>query len=383
MAHIVRARDHDICVFIGRFQFLHTEHMSVILKALEYAEFLFILVGSANQARRVDVNPFFAHERIEMIITSLPPEARGRVIFIPIEDSDYSRNDWINAVNTAVTTKAAEVVGPEAKISLIGHSKDHTSYYLKLFRQWDNIDVASSRALDATVLRDKFFSRNTATVEDMFRQSIDTQDVPVGTLNWLRDFQKLDIYRELVDEREYYRTCHARWNAESFPKSRNTVTADALIHQYGHVLLIKRGQFPQKGTWAMPGGHVDTDETIEEAALREGYEETDIKVPKIVFEKAFVGKDYFDAPRRDPRGRYVGHVFLYDLQPQAPSFDPSKSKAENQRRVRDALGLPKVYGKDDAVEARWFHTSELNRRDMFLDHYSIIRKMMAQFLNGD
>ncbi len=385
MAHITRAREHDICVFIGRFQPLHAGHMGVILKALECAEFLFILIGSASQARRPDANPFFEDERIAMLRASLPPEALERVIFIPIADSDYSRLDWVDAVNNAVNAAAATIFGArKPKISLIGHAKDHTSYYLSLFRQWDSIDVASSRPLDATLFREQFFSTDTDVVEDMFRRAIDTQDVPVGTINWLRDFQKLDIYGELVEELAYYKSCHARWDSESYPKSRNTVTADALIHQFNHVLLIKRGQFPQKGTWAMPGGHVDTDETIEDAGLREGYEETGIKVPKIIFERSFVGKDYFDAPRRDPRGRYVGHVFLYDLQPQAPAFDPSKSKAENSRRVRDALDFPKVKGMDDAADARWFHTSELNRREMFLDHYSIIRKMMAQFLNkGD
>lgn len=383
MAHITRAREHDICVFIGRFQPLHAGHMGVILKALESAEFLFILVGSANQARRPDANPFFDSERIAMLQAALPAEARERVIYIPMEDSDYSRTDWVNAVTFAVTAKAMEVVGPKASISLIGHSKDHTSFYLKLFPTWHSIDVVSSRPLDATTLRDQFFTGDEAVVENMFRTAIDNQDVPVGVLNWLRDFQKEDVYGELVEEREYYRECHARWARESWPKSRNTVTADALIHQYGHVLLIQRGQFPQKGTWAIPGGHVDTDETIEEAGLREGYEETGIKVPEIVFEKSFVGKDYFDAPRRDPRGRYVSHVFLYDLQPQAPAPDTTKSAAENKRRVRDALSLPKVRGMDDAQDARWFHVSELNRRDMFLDHYSIIKKMLAQFLKGE
>jgi len=357
--------------------------MGVILKALECAEFLFILVGSANQARRPDANPFFESERIAMLLAALPAEARERVIFIPMEDSDYSRTDWVNAVNLVVTAKAVEVLGPQARVSLIGHSKDHTSYYLKLFPQWNTIDVESSRPLDATTLRNQFFTGDKQVVENMFRSAIETRDLPVGVINWLRDFQKLDIYGELVEEMEYYRSCHRRWDSESYPKSRNTVTADALLHQSGHVLLIQRGQFPQKGTWAMPGGHVDTDETIEDAGLREGYEETGIKVPKIVFEKSFVGKDYFDAPRRDPRGRYVGHVFLYDLQPQAPAFDTTKSAAENKRRVRDALSLPKVRGMDDAADARWFHVSELNRRDMFLDHYSIIKKMLAQFLKGE
>jgi bifunctional NMN adenylyltransferase/nudix hydrolase len=384
MAHITRAREHDICVFIGRFQPLHAGHMGVILKALEYAEFLFILIGSANVARRPDANPFFAAERIEMLLASLPPEARERVIFIPMEDSDYETIDWVNAVNRAVTTEAIKIMGKlDSSISLIGHSKDHTSFYLKLFPQWNTIDVVSSRPLDATILRNQFFTGNTAVVDNMFRYAVENQDIPLGAINWLRDFQKLDVYGELVEEMEFYRSCHARWDAESWPASRNTVTGDALILQSNHVLLIQRGEFPQKGTWGMPGGHTNTNETVADSALREGYEETGIKVPKIVFEKAFVGKDYFDAPRRDPRGRYIGHVFMYHLQPSAPSYDTTKSPVENRRRVKDALSLPKVKGMDDAMGAKWWHLDDLKRSEMFLDHYSIIRKMTAQFGKGN
>lgn len=382
MAHITRAREHDICVFVGRFQPLHSGHMGVVLKALECAEYLFLLVGSANQARRPDANPFFASERIEMFMAALPAEAKSRVILIPMEDSDYSTVDWVNAVNLAVMSRAVEVTGKmEPRVALIGHAKDHTSFYLKLFPQWNSIDVVSTRELDATNLREAFFSTNPEVVENMFRRAREYNDIPVGVQNWMRDFQKQDIYGELVEELAYYKSCLARWERESYPKSRNTVTGDALITQASHVLLIQRGQFPQKGTWAMPGGHTDTDETIYDSALREGYEETGIKVPKIVFEKAFVGQDYFDAPRRDPRGRYVGHVFHFDLKPQAPAYDPSKSPVENRRRVKDALALPKVKGMDDATDARWFHLSELRRENMFLDHFSIIRKMTAKLTN--
>jgi bifunctional NMN adenylyltransferase/nudix hydrolase len=94
-----------------------------------------------------------------------------------------------------------------------------------------------------------------------------------------------------------------------------------------------------------------------------------------------VAKEYFDAPRRDPRGRYIDHTFLFDLRPQAPAFDSRLTKAANQRRVKDALDLPSVKGLDDAKDARWWHVSELDRSVMFLDHFAIIQTMLARLPN--
>jgi bifunctional NMN adenylyltransferase/nudix hydrolase len=377
-----RAREQDICVFIGRFQPLHSGHLAVIMAALEYAEFLILVVGSAYQPRRPDANPFFFQERVQMILAALPREVRERVIIIPQADSNYDVSAWNADVYRAVNEKA-RLIRDNAKISLIGHAKDHTSYYLKLFPQWSSIDVASARELDATVLRNHYFDPDPDAVDAMFRQTLDRQDLPVGVVNWLREFQKTDAYAEQVDEMEFYRAAHARWARESFPTCRTTVTGDALIEQADWVLLIQRDQYPQKGTWAMPGGHLENNETVQDCALREGYEETGIAVPKLIFERSLIGQDYFDEPRRDPRGRYITHTFYYRLNPPAPSYDPRKSAVENRARIERALDLPEVRGLDDARDAKWWHKSEIDtpamRSQMFLDHAAIINKMIAKY----
>ncbi len=386
MAHIASAsRDHDICVFIGRFQPPHAGHMGVINEALKVSPYVIIPIGSANQPRRPDANPFFHRERQEMFELAMPAEWKDRVSFVPIEDSAYNISEWTENVYSAVTKRADEIISlhESRRISLIGHAKDHSSFYLKLFPRWGSIDVPSQRVLDATHIREAFFSADKDVVENMFKGMLEREDMPVGVHNWLRDFQKLDVYGDLVEEMEFYRRARRVWENESWPGSRNTVTADALIHQSGYVLLIQRGEYPYKGCWAMPGGHLNTDESIQDCALREGYEETGIKVPKIVFERSLVAQEYFDSPRRDPRGRYIDHTFLYDLKPQAPAYDTTKSRAENQRRVRDALALPRVKGMDDAAHAKWWHVSELKPEMMAFDHYSIIRKMLTHLPTED
>ena len=383
MAQFVRrARENDICVFIGRFQPLHAGHMGVILKALEAAEFVVLIVGSAFQFRRPDVNPFTFAEREAMIRASLPPEAQERVIIIPIADSNYNKDQWNEDVYKAVNDVAASIKA-DSKISLIGHSKDKSSFYLKEFQNWGAIDVVSSRPLDATSIRNSFLNSNIGVVENMFQQAIDRQDLSVGVINWLRDFQKQDTYLELIDEMEYYRSCHALWARESWPGSRNTVCADVLIEQDNHVLLVRRNEYPQKGSWATPGGHLNTDETVQECGLREGYEETGIKVPKIIFERSLVGKEEFDEPRRDPRGRYITTMFHYKLQPQVPEYDTTKTPEANRARVLSALARPKVTGMDDAAEAKWWHWSDITREMMFLDCFAMIHKMRAKNQKGD
>lgn len=86
------------------------------------------------------------------------------------------------------------------------------------------------------------------------------------------------------------------------------LTADALVfarhHMEWHVLLIKRRWEPFRNKWAIPGGHVNPGETFYAAALRELEEETGVKAV------AMRQVGIYDAPERDPRGRYVSVAFM-------------------------------------------------------------------------
>lgn len=71
----------------------------------------------------------------------------------------------------------------------------------------------------------------------------------------------------------------------------------------GELVFIRRGSEPFKGSWALPGGAVETGETVEAAAVREAREETglDVKLGGIV--------GVYSEPDRDPRGHVVSIVF--------------------------------------------------------------------------
>ena len=60
---------------------------------------------------------------------------------------------------------------------------------------------------------------------------------------------------------------------------RPALTADCLVvNPHDEVLLVRRGGQPYKGCWALPGGFMEMDETLEECAVRELHEETGVVV---------------------------------------------------------------------------------------------------------
>lgn len=96
------------------------------------------------------------------------------------------------------------------------------------------------------------------------------------------------------------------------------------------VLLIKRGNYPYKGGWALPGGFLNKDESLAECAARECEEETGLK-------PIYCGEvSTYSSVNRDPRTRIITQAFL--------ALVPYGESGE----VKDA---------DDAAEAAWFEVS--------------------------
>ena len=92
------------------------------------------------------------------------------------------------------------------------------------------------------------------------------------------------------------------------------------------LLLIKRGEHPFMNKWALPGGFLRSDETVEECARREVKEETNFSPVSLMP----IG--VFSNPDRDPRGRIISNAFVSVV-----------SEEET-----------KIMGGDDALYARWF-----------------------------
>jgi 8-oxo-dGTP diphosphatase len=117
------------------------------------------------------------------------------------------------------------------------------------------------------------------------------------------------------------------------------------------VLLVKRGVPPFEGQYAIPGGFIRQNESLEEAALRELYEETGVR--NVFLEQLYT----FGDPRRDPRGRVIT-VAYYAL-----------IASENMSVVAGA----------DAAEAAWFPVNKLPA--LAFDHKSILDYALERLRN--
>jgi bifunctional NMN adenylyltransferase/nudix hydrolase len=169
-------------------------------------------------------------------------------------------------------------------------------------------------------------------------------------------FKMEDTFRTLLEETEYLAEYPKQWGKGPF------VTADAVVVQSGHILLVERGRLPGKGLLAVPGGFVDPGERIRDAAIRELREETGISDGKGQIPPAMLASfiedsrtRVFDAPNRSLRGRIITHAFLF--------------------RLPERRQLFKVKGGDDAAQARWFRLGDLQPNMFFEDHWSIIEQM--------
>jgi 8-oxo-dGTP diphosphatase len=89
---------------------------------------------------------------------------------------------------------------------------------------------------------------------------------------------------------------------------RPSVSVDVVIFSLREkdlkVLLIRRGHPPFQGKWAIPGGFVHADESLEDAARRELEEETAVR--DVYLEQLYT----FGEPKRDPRGRVITVAYV-------------------------------------------------------------------------
>ncbi len=137
---------------------------------------------------------------------------------------------------------------------------------------------------------------------------------------------------------------------------RPAVTADCVVitrEKDPQILLIERGDEPFKGCWAFPGGFLNMDETTEQCAIRELYEETGLAVKDITQIGAYSKVD------RDPRGRTITVAYISVIE-----------KAEL------------VEGNDDAAQAKWFSLSVLPK--LAFDHEEILKDALEVYkrING-
>ena len=138
----------------------------------------------------------------------------------------------------------------------------------------------------------------------------------------------------------------------TYEYARPALTVDCVVFGFDEgelkLLLIQRGLEPFKGKWALPGGFVRVDETLDDAARRELAEETGLK--NVFLEQLYT----FGEVDRDPRERVVS-VAYYSL-------------------VK--LAAHETKAATDATDACWFPISKLPK--LAFDHADIVATALTR-----
>jgi 8-oxo-dGTP diphosphatase len=141
------------------------------------------------------------------------------------------------------------------------------------------------------------------------------------------------------------------------------VTLDIVIPRLSpsggwEVVLIQRNKEPFKGMWALPGGHLNTeDSSLEAAAQREAQEETGLVIPLDVFEQVYTFEDFQDA-----RGKYL--CLLYVLS------EPLSASVT-------------IQAGDDASRVQWYSVEDLRSLpDLAFNHIKLLRMALHQMFTS-
>jgi 8-oxo-dGTP diphosphatase len=137
---------------------------------------------------------------------------------------------------------------------------------------------------------------------------------------------------------------------------RPSVTSDVAVlrlEEIPEILLVKRKDDPFQDMWALPGGFMEMEESLEETARRELLEETGIRAGELI------RFDSYDKPGRDPRGRTITQVFVMIW--------------------KKEMGIPRA--GSDAADLHWFSLADLP--DLAFDHAEILSDVIGMIREGN
>lgn len=359
---------HQLGVVIGRFQPLHKAHLSeVLLPAINQTDTLLILLGS-SQRPRTPKDPWTDSDRAEMIWLGFKDSGLKlrrlsefcfadddkTILIMPIRDSAYSNTSWQLGVQESVR-QAVESIKElssepiDVDVSLFGVDRDESTFYLDMFPQWKSktlIRNGKEDVVNGTMCRDLIFTR-----PDFGKETWSDNLVPSVT-GFIDSWLKSDAYRGISEEYFFLKHYKAEMSKIKYPVIFQT--ADNIILWKGHILLANRRSFPGKGLWALPGGFVNVDKSVQQSAIDNARDKTKLQLKP----DWLVTSKVYDAPKRSLRGRTITTAYLWKL-PDSFSFDIEAGKNTNK--------------------VKWFQFCDVLQMSSVLyeDHYDIIADMLS------
>jgi bifunctional NMN adenylyltransferase/nudix hydrolase len=349
-------------LIIGRFQPVHRYHIeNLFLPALKEMDMVLVLIGSQLKARNIK-NPFSYESVMKMIISAIleidPNAETHKIIFEQIRDFPYSDSDWKFNVQKTVAKHV------NSNITIFGVNKDQSTFYLDFFPEWDSYYSNNMLNKDTVDYQNNCASiiRNAWLEDDL--SSLDNNPLLLSSVKgFLFENSKTKEHQILRKEYSFIKKYKQQFAGLPYPPIFTTV--DNVVEWKDNILLIRRKSYPGKGLWALPGGFLDSKETLINAAYRELSEETNIMIylngsaKKLKFSFDWLqSKNVFDAPERSLRGRTITHAFYWKI--------PSHYDV-------------KITPGSDASNAKWVSIHDVLEKmhyDMYEDHQDIISIML-------
>lgn len=332
-----------VAIYIGRFQPLHKGHIEVINHCKKNYDETFVLVGSCNKRRSMK-NPF-SFEKIARWLVNTGVKVH------PLKDYIYDDEKWATQIKDIISDLYKN---QECEFTLVGHMKDDSSFYLNMFPEY-KLDLLPefNNGLSATDIRTQMFENLSGMELLDYLSKCVTSDVARD----LFKFTETEEFKDIQEEYFYFKKEKEKFKDYPYKDTLKFNCADAVVECNGYVLLIKRKKAPGKGSWALPGGFVNTNETYLHAAKRELLEETGLDISKTVTDKETIGL-VFDHPSRGCGIPRITFGAYFDL---------------------DNYGidaLPYIKASDDAIEAKWININDLKAMILHDDHMDIIESFV-------
>jgi len=321
-------RQVDTAVIVGRWQVFHRGHETLLRAALRAGARVVVVIGSAFRSRDVR-NPFTAAEREAMIRATLSPEDSARLHCLPVRDY-FDDARW----NAAVRAGVEALVGAPQRIALLGFHKDASSYYLDHFPAWAYIPVAREFDIDATALREQFFSQGADGAQLSLGKTADAgqeqirpgaaaapdplqrpvayplaASVSAPVQHYLRRWAQGPEFVQCARAQQAVFAQRERWGRT--PR----LTAHVLLQHADRILLVQRPDAMALGSWALPGELVQGDEAALAAALRALREQAGVILSEDDANAARAGSRVFDHPLRSALGPWSSHTLYLQLGP--------------------------------------------------------------------